>query len=348
MLFLGLIVVVGVLVNTLVRNAMEQTIGFQIPAQTNKLAIVTGANSGLGLEAALQLAGAGADVVMACRNMKSCNDVVSSTTGDLKLRLKCMKLDLASFDSIHSFANKFNAAYINSEQSGGPTRRLDLLVNNAGIMFAPLTFTEQGLESQIGSNYVGHFLLTGLLLPSMSKKARIINHSSAAALLAHPLWPEMTDFKSGGSGWLGQGYNSALEYGHSKRAMLYFTWELNARLKAAGSRIQAVAVQPGYTATNLQTNKFPLWETLNKHVAMSPSQGVQSLLLGATSSRADVLNSTHPVVLGPSLLLLGGPAVQSGEFYTLFESKERRERRQLSLWQQSVQTTHIMGDLILR
>jgi len=357
-----------------IQHALKQTDNFRIPDQTGKLIIVTGANSGLGLETAISLAGAGAHVIMACRSLKSCsnekNKILSTVLNEeQKNLLTCMEFDLMSFDSIRAFAEQFIQDYITSAPLKPPAastlseplergsksqrgRKLDTLINNAGIMFVPLQHTEEGLESTVGVNYVGHFLLTGLLLPHMSKNARIVNHSSMAALMVHPFWPEYYDLKSGGTGWIGLGYNSALEYGHSKRAMLYFSWELNTRLRAAGSNIRCVSVQPGYTATNLQKDKIPFWEYLNRYVAMNPSQGAQPQLVGATTAGnyhgVNVLDVDSPVVIGPSLLLMGGPAVQSSALYTLHESTQSRERRQQALWEKSVKETKVMHDLVLR
>jgi len=345
---------------------MKQTENFRIPNQSGKLVIVTGANSGLGLETAISLAGAGAEVIMACRNLKSCAAEkekihLSVLNGDQKKLLTCMEMDLMSFDSIHAFVERFTHDFLTAPTTSldadrgmgrGKSRKLDTLINNAGIMFVPLQHTEDGLESTIGVNYLGHFLLTGLLLPLMSKRGRIVNHSSMAALMVHPYWPQYHDFTSGGTGWLGLGYSRELEYGHSKRAMLYFTWELNARLQAAGSQIRCVGVQPGYTSTNLQKGKFPFWEVLNEHVAMKAAQGSQPQLVGATSTGifhgVNILDAGNPVVVGPSLLLLGGPSVHSSALYTLYESVQSRERRQLSLWEKSVQLTSVMDDLVLR
>jgi len=343
---------------------MKGTESFEIPDQSGKLVIITGANSGLGLETAVSLASAGAEVIMACRNMKACEqekEKIPSTrlNAEQKKLLTCMEIDLMSFDSIHTFAEQFIQDYITSPKENAlidkvqkVSRRLDTLINNAGIMFVPLQHTEDGLETTVGVNYVGHFLLTGLLLPYMSKQARIVNHSSMASVIVHPYWPQYHDFKTGGSGFLGLGYNQQLEYGHSKRAMLYFSWELNTRLQAAGSHIRCVGVQPGYTSTNLQKDKIPGWKLLNKYVAMEVSQGSQSQLIGATTTGEyggiDVLNPEFPVVIGPSLLLLGGPAVQSSAVYTLYESNQSRERRQISLWEKSVKVTGVMSDLVLR
>ncbi|MFE0451464.1 oxidoreductase [Streptomyces sp. NPDC058914] len=206
-----------------------------IPGQDGRTAVVTGANSGLGYVTARELARKGARVVLACRSEARGREALERLArevpdGDVALRL----LDLGDLASVRAFA------------AGLPCERLDLLVNNAGVMALPYGTTADGFETQFGVNHLGHFALTGLLLPALltTPGARVVTVSSMAHLLGNI---DLRDLNSE------RKYRRWIAYGRSKTANLLFTHELARRLAAAGSGLTAVAAHPGYAATNLQT-----------------------------------------------------------------------------------------------
>ncbi len=210
----------------------------QMPAQAGRIAVVTGASSGLGLETAVALASAGAKVVMACRNPAKAADALDQVkrrapSADAEL----MALDLADLASVRRFAAEFSARH----------PRLDLLINNAGVMAVPFQKTADGFEMQIGTNHLGHFALTGLLLEKLAatKDARIVNLASLAHRWTRGMNLEDPNFERAR-------YNKWDAYGKSKLANLLFTFELVRRLQAASSGIVVAAAHPGYSATNLQ------------------------------------------------------------------------------------------------
>jgi NAD(P)-dependent dehydrogenase (short-subunit alcohol dehydrogenase family) len=196
-----------------------------IPSQTGRTAVVTGANSGLGLATARELARAGASVVLAVRNLERGAQAAESIEGDVTVR----QLHLADLASVRAFAD-------------GWTGDLDVLVNNAGIMMVPAGRTADGFELQFGTNHLGHFALTNLLLPHVTD--RVVTVSSG---LHRSGVIDLDDLN-----WRRRAYNATAAYGQSKLANLLFTLELQRRLTAAGSPVRALAAHPGYSATNLQ------------------------------------------------------------------------------------------------
>ena len=207
-----------------------------IPSQAGRVAVVTGANSGLGLVTARELARAGARVVMGCRDIgrgQAARAQLLEQVADAQVDVR--RLDLASLASIHEFADQL--------QTEAPV--VDLLVNNAGVMAIPRQVTEDGFEQQFGTNHLGHFALTGLLLPAMVGTAgtRVVTVSSSA----HK--PGRIDFDD----LMGErSYRKWPAYYQSKLANLLFAYELQRRLAAAGLPTISVAAHPGYAATNLQ------------------------------------------------------------------------------------------------
>lgn len=211
-----------------------------VPTQNGRLAVVTGGNIGLGFETALALAAKGCTVVLACRNLdKAAAAKAKIVALHPAAKIGCMALDLSRQKSVHAFAAEFSQKY----------RKLDLLINNAGIMMPPHSITEDGFESQFATNYLGHFTLTGLLLPLLEKapEARVVSLSS----LAHR-WSEIRFHDINFEG----GYNDREAYGQSKLACLMFAYELNRRLQKTDSKVMSVAAHPGIAATNLFQN-FP-------------------------------------------------------------------------------------------
>ncbi|MCZ8377688.1 oxidoreductase [Mycobacterium sp. CPCC 205372] len=195
-----------------------------LPSYTGRTVIVTGANSGLGLITARELARAGASVVLAVRNTAKGDEAAAGMTGDVTVR----KLDLQDLASVREFAAGVDA--------------VDILVNNAGIMAVPYAQTKDGFESQIGTNHLGHFALTNLLLSKITD--RVVTVSS----MMH--WMGRINLKD--LNWKARPYSAWPAYGQSKLANLLFTSELQRRLERSGSPVRAVVAHPGYSATNLQ------------------------------------------------------------------------------------------------
>jgi len=196
-----------------------------IPSQAGRTAVVTGGNSGLGLATARALARAGASVVLAVRDPGRGARAAESVEGEVTVR----QLDLADLTSVRAFAD-------------GWSGDLDVLVNNAGIMMVPAGRTADGFELQFGTNHLGHFALTNLLLPHVTD--RVVTVSSG---LHRSGVIDLDDLN-----WQRRAYNATGAYGQSKLANLLFTLELQRRLTSAGSPVRALAAHPGYSATNLQ------------------------------------------------------------------------------------------------
>jgi len=248
----------------------------QIPDQSGRVALVTGANSGLGLVTARELAGAGAQVVMTARNMDkgaaALSDVNAAASGP---EAELAELDLASLDSVRAFAEEFKGVHDG----------LDLLINNAGVMAPPRRITEDGFELQIGTNHLGHFALTGLLLGTMEGRegARVVTVSSGAH---HTGRINFDDLHGEG------GYNRWRGYSQSKLANLLFALELDRRLRAAGSTVSSLAAHPGWTATNLQTAAPPPVDRVflklgNLLIAQDVDMGALPQLYAATEPGLD-------------------------------------------------------------
>jgi NAD(P)-dependent dehydrogenase (short-subunit alcohol dehydrogenase family) len=196
-----------------------------IPGLTGRSVIVTGANSGIGRAAARALAGAGARVVLAVRDTDKGQAAAATMPGRTEVR----RLDLANLASVREFAAAWQGD-------------LDLLINNAGVMVPPFTRTADGFELQFGTNHLGHFALTNLLLERIT--GRVVTVSSTAHRFGDIDFDDLN--------WERKPYKAWRAYGQSKLANLLFTAELQRRLTAAGSRVQATAAHPGYAATNLQ------------------------------------------------------------------------------------------------
>ena len=196
-----------------------------IPDMTGQNVIVTGANSGIGRAAADALAGAGARVILAVRNTDKGRAAAASMPGETDVR----RLDLASLASIREFA-------------AGWEGEIDLLINNAGVMVPPLGRTAEGFELQFGTNHLGHFALTNLLLEHVT--GRVVTVASGAHRFGRIDFDDLN--------WERKPYRASRAYGQSKLANLLFTSELQRRLSEAGSTVIATAAHPGYAATNLQ------------------------------------------------------------------------------------------------
>ena len=237
-----------------------------IPDLTGKVAIVTGANSGIGYEMARALARKQATVILACRNQDKGAAAVRQIAQEYPAsRVELMPLDLSDLAAVRRFA----AEFINRHD------RLDILINNAGIMAVPFGKTADGFEVQFGTNHLGHFALTGLLLDLMihTPQARSVTISSSGHRFGTIDFANLNAEK---------GYDRQRAYAQSKLANLLFTYELQRRLERAGVDTIAVAAHPGWTATNLQVH-WRLVRILNPVVAQTPTMGALPALYAATA-----------------------------------------------------------------
>ena len=255
-----------------------------IPNLAERWAVVTGANSGLGFQTALELARHGAAVVLACRDQ---------VRGDAALRrlrslapgatLELATLDLADLASVRRFAEQYASTHA----------KLDLLVNNAGVMAIPQRRTVDGFEMQFGTNHLGHFALTGRLFPLLASTpaARIVTVSSNAHRSGKIDFHDLQRERS---------YSPWGAYGQSKLANLLFTFELQRRIDAAGLDLRSVAAHPGFAATNLMVvgprmGGHPLQERLfraaTRLIAQSDARGALPTLYAATA--ADVVGGAY-------------------------------------------------------
>jgi NAD(P)-dependent dehydrogenase (short-subunit alcohol dehydrogenase family) len=240
----------------------------QISDQKDRVVIITGANSGIGYEAARVLALKGARVVLACRNPQLAAEAVDLIQQEQPAAdVSFMKLDLASLSSVRRFSEEFRQLL----------GRLDLLINNGGVMVPPFSRTEEGFELQFGTNHLGHFALTGLLLELLLKRddSRIINISSIAHQTGRIDFDDLN--------WEQRKYNPWSAYGQSKLANLLFTYELQRKLEKAGATSIAVAAHPGWTGTNLQRTSG-MARVLNPWLAMPVWKGTLPTLRAATAA----------------------------------------------------------------
>jgi NAD(P)-dependent dehydrogenase (short-subunit alcohol dehydrogenase family) len=304
----------------------------RIPSQSGRVAVVTGANSGLGLVTARELARAGATVVMGCRDAtrgQAALDAVRSAVPEAAVTLEA--LDLASLASVRDFAKRVAAS----------NDGIDALVNNAGVMAIPRTTTADGFEMQLGTNHLGHFALTGLLLPAMRDRvgSRVVTVSSGA----HK--PGRIDFDD----LMGErSYKKWGAYSQSKLANLLFAYELDRRLRAAGAQTISVAAHPGYAATNLQavgpqlagSKLSGLVMSLGNFIlAQSDDAGALPQLYAATAP--DVAGGQY---FGPSRLMesRGAPKLVTST------ARSRDEAVAVQLWQVSETLTEVRYDDVLR
>jgi NAD(P)-dependent dehydrogenase (short-subunit alcohol dehydrogenase family) len=230
-----------------------------IPDQAGRTAVVTGSNSGIGRAAAAALAAKGAHVVLAVRNLDKGHAAAQAMSGSTEVR----ELDLASLDSIRAFA-------------AGWDGEIDLLINNAGIMIPPLSRTADGFELQFGTNHLGHFALTNLLLEHVT--GRVVTVSSGAHLGGKIDFDDLN--------WERRSYKRWRAYGQSKLANLLFCAELQRQLSAAGSTVLSNAAHPGYASTNLQFHsEHGLMERFmvvgNRLIAQDENGGAEPTLYAA-------------------------------------------------------------------
>jgi NAD(P)-dependent dehydrogenase (short-subunit alcohol dehydrogenase family) len=297
-----------------------------MPDLTGRTALVTGANSGIGKQAAMALVGAGATVLLGCRDPKKAAVAMSDILDEYPdAEIEPLPLDLGDLEIVAEAADHVL----------GRVRPLDLLVNNAGVMAPPHMRTEQGFELQLGTNHLGHFALTGRLLPKLleSDQARVVNVSSMAHRQGKMDFDDLNWEK---------GYSRWEAYGRSKLANLLFTFELDRRLRAHGSSLLSVACHPGYAATNLQTSGpgegifgivlKPLGLIGNLLLAQSDEMGALPTLYAATA--ADVEGGDF---IGPD----GIAGARGHPKKVGCSSAARNEEDARRLWDASVEMTGV-------
>lgn len=254
-----------------------------IPALNGKVIIVTGGNSGLGYESVKALAAKGAKVIMACRSLTRGEHarhkiLEQHPTSDIEI----MELDLTHLESVREFATSFTRQFT----------RLDVLMNNAGIMMVPYRLTKDNFESQFGTNHLGHFALTGLLLDVLKNTpgSRVVNVSS----LAH----RRTEIDFDNLHYPdGKGYSPMKAYSRSKLSNLLFTYELQRFFEQKGIDCKSLVAHPGVSDTNLFDHAIPTW--LAKALRPLASLIIQPAALGAL----------------PQLRAAVDPASKGGEYY---------------------------------
>jgi len=258
-----------------------------IPDQTGRVAVITGATSGTGFETAKALAGKGATVVLACRNSQKAAEAAQRIlTAHPAACVETLALDLASMKSVRASATAFRERF----------HRLDLLINNAGVMIPPYGKTEDGFESQIGTNHFGHFAFSGLLLDRLlaTRGSRIVTMSSVAHRWGSIQFGDLHFERE---------YRAWAAYGQSKLANLLFAYELQRRLEAAGSGTLSLASHPGWARTELQRHAEQSW--------WAPWLRMSGLVYGMEALFSqDAAGGALPLLRAAT-----DPSVRGGEYY---------------------------------
>jgi len=276
---------------------------------TGQTVIVTGANSGIGRSAARALAAAGARVALAVRDPSKGRAAAAAMPGVTEVR----ELDLASLDSVRAFAS-------------GWAGEIGLLINNAGVMVPPLTRTADGFEQQFGTNHLGHFALTNLLLPHIT--GRVVTVSS----IVHRIG--MIDFSD--LNWQRKPYRAWSAYGQSKLANLLFTSELQRRLTSSGSSVLATAAHPGYAATNLQ------FHSQRRSLDLISKVGNQLFAQDADGGALPTLYAAVADIPGDGFAGPGGFLEQRGAPKLVGRSAAARDKDvAFRLWEVSEQLTNV-------
>lgn len=290
-----------------------------IPDQTGKVIVITGANSGIGFESARAIAGKGATVFMACRSVEKGATARDAILAEFsKAQVEVMALDLGSLASIRAFAEAFLARH----------NRLHVLMNNAGIMAVPQAKTVDGFESQFGTNHLGHFALTGLLLPMLlaTPGSRVVTTSSDLYKQGRMNFDDLHG---------ANGYSATGAYANSKLANVLFALELQRKLASANASTISVATHPGWAATNLQGhtgNAFYRSALLlgNRLLARSPEQGAIYQIYAATA----------PEVVGGGFY--GPKSLMGSELANLAVNERGSNTADAArLWQLSVELTGV-------
>jgi NAD(P)-dependent dehydrogenase (short-subunit alcohol dehydrogenase family) len=291
-----------------------------VPDQSGRIAVVTGANSGIGFEAAAVLARRGAHTVLACRDTGKAEDAVARLSAAVpEASVSVVRLDLASLESVRAAADQILAAH----------DRIDLLINNAGLMWPPYGKTTDGFELQFGTNHLGHFALTGLVLEAILPVpgSRVVTVSSSGHRAGRINFADLQSERH---------YGRMAAYAQSKLANLMFTYELQRRMHAAGAPTAALAAHPGVAFTELTRNLPGVIQ------ASYPAIGglfTQSAAMGAL----------------PTLRAATDPAAAGGEYYgpgglwqakgypvrVSSNAKSRDQAAQQRLWDESVRLTGV-------
>jgi len=254
-----------------------------IPDLIGKVVIITGANSGIGYESTREFARKGAEVILASRDLLKAERAIQDIRKDIpEAKLKFIQVDLASLKSVRNFAYEFKESY----------NSLDILLNNAGIMLIPYGRTEDGFERTVGTNHLGHFALTGLLMERLKSTpgARVINVASNAHYGGVMDFEDLLFEKKGA-------YASMKAYGRSKLANLLFTYELQRRFQSKGYDVIALAAHPGISATELANHLF--FNLISWLIQPAMKLVFQSSAMGAL----------------PSIRAAVDPEAQGGEYY---------------------------------
>ncbi len=262
-----------------------------VPDCSGRTVVITGANSGIGYEAARALARRHAKVILACRSLEKARAAASAICAGDSLAVEVMELDLASLKSIRAFAQSFHLR----------NQRLDVLCNNAGVMAIPYSRTVDGFEMQFGTNHLGHFALTGLLLDALmaTPGSRVVTVSSGMHRVGSIRFDNLQ--------WERGGYQKWLAYGRSKLANLLFAIELQRRAERSGKVLISAACNPGYAATNLQAAGPKMegsrlmqsfWAFSNRYFAESAATGAWPTLYAATSPEVRGGDYIAPIYLG--------------------------------------------------
>ncbi len=296
-----------------------------MPSQAGKTIVITGANSGIGYEAALRLAAKGAHVVLACRDLARGQHAAEAIkAAHASALVTVMQLDFADLASIRRSAETLRANH----------PALHGLCNNAGVMAIPYRTTADGFEMQLGTNHLGHFALTGLLLDRLlaTPGARVVTVSSNAHKFGAMRWDDLQ--------WT-RGYRKWFAYSQSKLANLLFAHELQRRLAAAGADLISVACHPGYAATNLQTAGPRMQGSSLGEAVMGLANRLfaQSALMGALPT---LYAATVPAVRGGDYIGPDGLGEQWGH-PTAVQSNARSHdaEAQRRLWEISEQLTGV-------
>ncbi|MFE2994425.1 oxidoreductase [Nocardia sp. NPDC059246] len=281
----------------------------EIPDQTGRTFVITGANGGLGEQTTKVLAGKGATVIMACRNAAKAQEVADRIEGDVRVA----SLDLASLDSVRQFADG--------------TGEFDVLINNAGLMNIPFSRTKDGFETQWGVNHLGHFALTGLLLDRI--RDRVVTLASIAHKQTPKLWIDDLNYEH-------RRYQRNLAYAQAKLSNLMFARELQRRLTEAGSAKRSYAVHPGVSATDLFAHTETVLDKISKPfiriVGQSPYHAAYSSLFAATETDAD-----PTVYWGPTRLFGSQGPVEPSPSSKISQDPELLRR----LWTESERLTGV-------
>jgi NAD(P)-dependent dehydrogenase (short-subunit alcohol dehydrogenase family) len=258
---------------TLMDSGFSNWTAKQLPDLTGKTYVITGGNSGIGFEAAKHLGNAGGDIVLACRSVAKAEDAAKTLRTQVRGQVDVVQLDLSDLFSVRKAAEEIRAKF----------SKIDALINNAGIMQTPELQTADGFEMQFGTNHLGHFLLSGLLIDAVEAAAgRVVTLSSIAHLSGEIRFDDLMGRKR---------YSPMDAYTQSKGANLLFALELDRRLLASGRKAISIGCHPGYTNTNLQstgpTGIFNfIYKFTNPLLAQSPPDGALPTVLAAAGTEA--------------------------------------------------------------